>query len=181
MNKIIIFLGASGSGKSTLEKKMFTLFPNRFKRIVSATTRSPRSGEAHGQDYFFLSHEDFSTTPMAESDAIDSNKYGTPISELQTEQDLLLSMEPNGAKKILNYLKENMPQKKAYIVYFNIPLETRINNMEHRGDDPVKLKKRLANDDIETRWKNSNLTADLEITHLRDDLENDVLKIIGEE
>lgn len=178
MNKIIIFLGPSGAGKSTLEKKVFNRDPERFKRIVSATTRKPRSGEEHGKDYWFLSLEEFNKTPMAERDGIDENFYGTPQQELKTEKDLLLSMEPNGAKKILEYLKANHPEKQAYIIYFNIPAERRLSNMQGRGDDLEKIKKRIANDDIEERWKRSGLKADVEIQALSDDLDEKVLKLI---
>lgn len=178
MNKIIIFLGPSGAGKSTLEKKVYESNPGQFIRIISATTRSPRLGEQSGKDYYFLTKDDFLNTQMAEQDSIDDNFYGTPAVQLNTNKDLLLTMEPNGAKKLLEYLKINHPEKKHFIIYFNIPAQVRLNNMKTRGDIEEKILKRIKNDNIEERWTNSKLKADLEITDLASDLTAEVLNLI---
>lgn len=179
MNKIIIFLGASGSGKSTLEQKVYESNPGRFKRIISATTRLPRAGEVHGKDYYFLSLDEFNATEMAERDGIDGNFYGTPAEQLKSSSDLLLTMEPNGAKKLISYLKLHHPEKKPFIIYFNIPQDIRVSNMKKRGDQEEKIIKRVKNDNIVERWENSGLTADLEVTTLSSDLVSQVLNLIN--
>lgn len=56
--KLIIFAAPSGSGKTTIIKRLLALgYPLNFS--ISATTRSPRSGEIDGKDYHFLSEADF--------------------------------------------------------------------------------------------------------------------------
>ena len=56
--KLIIFAAPSGSGKTTIIKRLLALgYPLNFS--ISATTRSPRTGEIDGKDYHFLSEADF--------------------------------------------------------------------------------------------------------------------------
>ncbi|MHB8901386.1 MAG: guanylate kinase [Thermoguttaceae bacterium] len=57
--KIVIVSGPSGVGKSTLLARVLAESEVPLVMSVSATTRSPRPGERHGVDYYFLSDEDF--------------------------------------------------------------------------------------------------------------------------
>lgn len=56
--KLIVISGPSGAGKTTLLKRLFDDCPE-LRASVSATTRAPRPGEVDGQDYYFLSREEF--------------------------------------------------------------------------------------------------------------------------
>jgi len=57
--KLIVISGPSGSGKSTVLKRVFAESGLPLTWSVSATTRSPRPGEVDGQDYHYLSPEEF--------------------------------------------------------------------------------------------------------------------------
>ncbi|MAI72483.1 MAG: guanylate kinase [Rhodopirellula sp.] len=57
--RLIILSGPSGAGKSTVVRHLLKECDLPLKLSVSATTRSPREGEKHGQHYFFLSDEEF--------------------------------------------------------------------------------------------------------------------------
>ena len=57
--KLIIVSGPSGAGKSTVVRKLMADCPLPIMLSVSVTTRSPRSGEVDGQDYLFVSKEQF--------------------------------------------------------------------------------------------------------------------------
>ena len=81
--QLIVISGPSGAGKGTLVKRLNEMCDD-VKLSVSATTRSPRNGEKHGENYFFISHKEFEK--MIENDefleyakAYD-NYYGTPRS-----------------------------------------------------------------------------------------------------
>lgn len=84
---IIIITAPSGSGKTTLVKRMLGIFPV-LEFSVSACTRSPRSGEIHGKDYYFYTEEAFlkliEGQAFAEWEMVYAGKYyGTLHSELQ--------------------------------------------------------------------------------------------------
>lgn len=51
MNHCYLFIGPSGSGKTSLAEKAFALE----QKVISYTTRMPRSGEEEGRDYYFVS------------------------------------------------------------------------------------------------------------------------------
>ena len=57
-NIMVILSSPSGVGKTTLTKKLQQKYSS-FKISVSHTTRTPRSNEVDGVDYFFVSNEKF--------------------------------------------------------------------------------------------------------------------------
>jgi len=57
--KLVIISGPSGAGKTTVLKRLFAEANVPLTRSVSATTRPPRPGEVEGEDYYFLSAEEF--------------------------------------------------------------------------------------------------------------------------
>jgi len=56
--RLIIVSGPSGAGKTTILREVFSRCP-QLQSSVSATTRPPRPGEQDGEDYYFLSNEEF--------------------------------------------------------------------------------------------------------------------------
>jgi guanylate kinase len=56
--KLIIVSAPSGAGKTTIVKHLLSL-PLDLEFSVSATSRTPRTGEINGRDYFFISMEEF--------------------------------------------------------------------------------------------------------------------------
>ena len=58
MGKLFVISGSSGVGKGTVIKEFLRRNPE-YKLSVSCTTRNPREGEIHGENYFFLSREEF--------------------------------------------------------------------------------------------------------------------------
>jgi guanylate kinase len=87
MNKIIIITAPSGAGKTTIVKKLLAELP-QLAFSISATTRIPRDTEISGQDYYFLTQEDFHQKiehhAFAEYEMVYAGKYyGTLKSELQ--------------------------------------------------------------------------------------------------
>lgn len=58
MEKLIIFSAPSGSGKTTIVRELLKKYP-QFEFSISATSRAPRGAERNGEDYYFMSNEDF--------------------------------------------------------------------------------------------------------------------------
>jgi guanylate kinase len=57
--RMIVISGPSGAGKSTVVRELLKGCQLPLQLSVSATTRPPRQGEVHGQDYFFLPADEF--------------------------------------------------------------------------------------------------------------------------
>ena len=61
MNKqryLLVVSGPSGAGKDTVVSRMMQKHPE-IEISVSATTRAPRAGETDGENYYFLTNEQF--------------------------------------------------------------------------------------------------------------------------
>ncbi|MBV8074736.1 MAG: guanylate kinase, partial [Candidatus Eremiobacteraeota bacterium] len=101
---LFVVSGPSGAGKDTLVAELRKRY-ERMRYSVSATTRGPRPGEEHGQDYFFLTRSDFEAQLAAggflETRSYNGNLYGTPRSfieeTLDQGYDVILKPEVNGA------------------------------------------------------------------------------------
>ena len=59
LGQLIILSGPSGAGKSTVVRRLLSECDLPLKLSISATTRAPRPGEQQGQQYFFMSDEEF--------------------------------------------------------------------------------------------------------------------------
>ena len=79
---ILIISGPSGCGKSSLLKKVYKEITNYYFSI-STTTRSPRDGEQHGIDYFFVTKKEFEQDikdeQFLEYAKVHNNYYGTSL------------------------------------------------------------------------------------------------------
>ena len=105
--KIFIVSGPSGTGKSTVLRALMERRENlRFS--VSATTRTPREGEVHGKDYYFLRVEDFqewiAQGAFLEYAEYTGNFYGTPerfVEEtMEQGRDVILDIDVQGAEQV---------------------------------------------------------------------------------
>jgi guanylate kinase len=85
--KLVIFSAPSGAGKSTLVHYLLPKF-GELSFSISATSRAPRGEEKHGQDYYFLSAEDFQKRTQNDEfleweEVYAGTYYGTLKSEVQ--------------------------------------------------------------------------------------------------
>ena len=86
---LYIVSAPSGAGKTSLLKRLTEAMPG-VAVAVSHTTRPPRSGERHGQHYYFTTPDDFAA--MIAEDAflehaeVFGNRYGTSRAAIQAQQ-----------------------------------------------------------------------------------------------
>jgi guanylate kinase len=105
--KVFVITGPSGVGKGTLIKRLLDDFPD-LALSVSATTRQPREGEVDGDDYHFLTEEQFQERRDAgdflEFATYSGNHYGTLNSELERclekGRSVVLEIEVQGAQQV---------------------------------------------------------------------------------
>jgi guanylate kinase len=109
--KLVVLSGPSGSGKTTIVNRLIAESPVPLRKSVSATTRPPRPGEIHGQDYYFLKREEFETK-LRQQEFLEHAEvfssgflYGTLRSELQQAELAgawaLLEIDVQGAMKVM--------------------------------------------------------------------------------
>ncbi|RDU24854.1 guanylate kinase [Anaerosacchariphilus polymeriproducens] len=105
---LVIVSGFSGAGKGTLVKELMNKYPDQYALSISVTTRRPREGELHGNDYFFVSQEEFqemiSKDELIEYAQYVDNYYGTPkkyvYEKMKEGKDVILEIEIQGALKV---------------------------------------------------------------------------------
>lgn len=105
--------GPSGVGKSTVVSEVRRTHPEIWVS-VSATTRRPRPGETHGENYFFVDHAEFAAMvergDLLEYAEFAGNFYGTPrgpvLERLEAGTPVLLEIELQGARQIRASLPE---------------------------------------------------------------------------
>ncbi len=102
---LFVLSGPSGVGKGSLLKCLIDQVPGVI-RSVSATTRQPRPGEADGEDYHFLSREQFvadiTSNRFIEYAEYNRCYYGTPLEPIERMRDqgldVVLEIEVQGAQ-----------------------------------------------------------------------------------
>ena len=103
---LFVLSAPSGAGKTTLTAALRQK-PD-FVYAVSCTTRAPRPGEVHGEDYFFLTEDDFATRVAAgeflEHAEVHGRHYGTlkrtVLDQLEHGVDVLIDIDTQGAASI---------------------------------------------------------------------------------
>ena len=144
---LFVVSGPSGVGKGTIKDNLLPRLSN-ITLSISATTRAPRQGEVAGQDYFFLSMEEFSSMldreEFLEHAQVYTNMYGTPekyvLENLRCGIDVLLEIDIQGAMQI----KSKMPQ--GVFIFIEPPsLDELANRICQRGKDSEEsIARRLA-------------------------------------
>lgn len=105
---LFVLSAPSGAGKTTLCSALRQK-PD-FVYAVSCTTRNPRPGEIEGEDYYFLTDEEFDRRVAAgeflEHEEVHGRKYGTlkstVLDNLQKGVDVLIDIDTAGAASIRN-------------------------------------------------------------------------------
>jgi guanylate kinase len=111
MNKIklLALFGESGAGKDTIQHWLVSECTN-VHGLISYTTRPPRDYEKEGQEYHFVTKEDFREL-IAENKILEYNVfnywyYGTCVDELDKDQINVGVFNPQGIRKLLKCTKD---------------------------------------------------------------------------
>ena len=184
--KLFLVSAPSGAGKSSLIDAVLTSAKQSdlaLELSISYTTRSPRKGESNGNQYFFISEEDFINKKNAnfflEHAEVHGNWYGTSVdfveSKLSSGINLILEIDVQGFRQI-NEL--DIKYESIFILPPSIySLEERIKS---RGDEDLEaINLRLKNAKDELAYANEY--KHIIINDLFDDAKRELFKIIAQE
>ena len=194
---IIILSSPSGAGKTTLVKKISSL--NNCVISISHTTRTPRTNEVHGRDYFFITKEEFKklkdNNKLLEHAEVFKNFYGSSkqfvFDNLKKGKNVIFDIDWQGTEQIkqkkLNY---------KLITFFILPpsrkvLFDRLSNRDMK--DKLIVEERMKefsrdvlhwinydfvviNDNLEECYKKISDIIDLEINNKKNNYDKEIIR-----
>ena len=169
--RLFVISGPSGSGKSTLSRE--AVRRTGASLSLSATTRPPGQTEVDGEDYMFISKEEFiekiNQNEFLEYAEVFGHYYGTPAPQvrqkLQSAQTVVLEIDVQGARQVFSHY----PKAIGILVLPPSPQELE-RRLSLRGrDDTETMQKRLQ----KAQWEIDQAKVDehFKYTIVNDDLE----------
>jgi len=155
---IIVLSSPSGAGKTTLVKKISNL--KNYTISISYTTRTPRTNEVNGKDYFFVKKKKFKSLikkkQFLEHAKVFKNYYGSSkklvLSRLKKGKNVIFDIDWQGAKQI-----KQKKLKYKLITFFILPpsrkiLYQRLSNRDMKDKLIVGERMKQFDKDI-LKWK----------------------------
>jgi len=153
--KLIIFSAPSGSGKTTIVKHLLTK-NYKMEFSISATTRNPRGKEKNGEDYYFLTPNEFrnriKNNDLLEWEEVYTDKfYGTLKSEVeritQKGRNVIFDVDVVGGLNI-----KKMYGEKAISIFIKPPsikeLKYRLTLRSTDSDEVIKQRLNKAEEEL---------------------------------
>ncbi|AWV99217.1 guanylate kinase [Arcticibacterium luteifluviistationis] len=173
MGKAIIFCAPSGSGKTTLVKHLISTNKD-LGFSISACTRDKRGrNEVHGQDYYFLTIDEFRTSIEADKfveweEVYPGGYYGTLETEIQRlwaeGKNVIFDVDVKGGLQLKKYFGD-----KALAIFVKVPSQEVLEQrLRQRGTESEEsLSKRLYKVKFEMTFQDK-----FDVVLLNDDLES---------
>lgn len=152
--RLFIISGPSAVGKGTIVKEIMASSDN-VGLSVSATTRSPREGEADGIHYYFLNDDEFRKKidegGFLEYASVHGHYYGTPkqpvLDKLSQGCDVILEIDVQGAMQVKDSYEHGTY---IFILPPSLPdLRSRIMNRGTESEADIELRMGKAMAEIE--------------------------------
>jgi guanylate kinase len=175
--RVVVVTGPSGVGKGTLLQAMLQAHPELFVS-VSATTRSPRSGELEGQHYYFKTVDQFKSMIQSE-DLLEwaefaGNFYGTPrqpvLDRVALGSIVILEIELAGARQV----RQTYPEARQIFV-MPPSMEELEQRLRSRGQDSEdSIGRRLAQAEAEVA-----ASTEFDVCIVNDDLDRAIQDLVA--
>lgn len=151
---LFIVSGPAGSGKTTVCERILREVPG-LERVITSTTRAPRSGEVDTVDYYFFDYDSFQAKIDAgafyEYAHVHSKLYGTLKSEVQDKLakgiDLILNIDVQGAAQMRETAHNDPLLKGKVVTIFIMPPTIEVLAARLRGratDAEDEIQRRMA-------------------------------------
>ncbi|MBO8170428.1 MAG: guanylate kinase [Bacillaceae bacterium] len=142
---IFVFTGPDGSGRRTIADMVGPSLD--MAKVLSYTTRKPRSVEKDGQDYYFVSESQFKQMQdngeFLESIEYDGHYYGIKESDvaslLEKKGVIYMSLNIEGTR-----ILKDMYQDKVIRIFVYANAETVRKRQEERGTDREEIEKHMS-------------------------------------
>ncbi|MEM7012072.1 MAG: guanylate kinase [Verrucomicrobiota bacterium] len=151
---VCVVSGPAGSGKTTLCHRLAEE-SEECAYSVSCTTRPPREGEVHGEDYYFLTNEEFeqkvADQQLLEYAKVHERYYGTllgpVLDSIRKGIDVLMDLDIQGAEQLRNCANDEI--RRALVDVFILPpsIEEMMNRVQGRGP--------MAEEELQLRMRNA--------------------------
>ncbi len=161
---LFILSSPSGAGKTTLSRSLLARYSGApaheaIRMSVSVTTRKPRPGEKHGEDYFFLSDDEYQRMvagdELLEHAKVFEHHYGTPAHFVRgciaQGTDVLFDIDWQGTQQ----LRAKNPQDLVSVFILPpsmVELERRLKARAQDSDEVVKKRMSKAEAEI-SHWQ----------------------------
>ena len=174
-SKLFVISAPSGAGKTTLVKSLIKDNEN-IKCSISYTTRAPRINEKEGEDYFFVSKQEFmklkNENKFIEYAKVFNNYYATSKEEIEKilyqGAHAILEIDWQGARQV----RQSIPE---CVSIFILPpskneLQRRLVNRATDDVKSIELRIKEANHDM-LQW------SDFDYCIINDDLETAIKEL----
>jgi len=175
---MLVLSSPSGAGKSSICKSLMSMDAN-LSLSISTTTRKKRPNEKSGEDYIFVSTEEFkkmlSNNHFLEHASVFDNYYGTDKTlvekKINNGEDLIFDIDWQGAQQLREKMREDI------VSIFILPpnkqeLERRLKSRGQDSDEVVKKRMDGASAEI-THW------AEYDYVVINEDLKQSVNAVLG--
>ncbi|WP_430928195.1 guanylate kinase [Polaribacter marinivivus] len=153
--KLFVFSAPSGSGKTTIVRHLLNQEKLNLVFSISATSRKPRGNEKDGEDYYFISLEEFKNNIKADKfleweEVYRDNFYGTLKAEVERiwaqKKHVIFDIDVVGGLRI----KKKFPEK-TLAVFVKPPSvdELKIRLKKRSTESEEKINMRIAKASVE--------------------------------
>lgn len=157
--KLIVISAPSGCGKTTIVERLLKRNKDLI-RSISYTTRSPRTGEVNGRDYFFVSPKDFlgkeKKNFFLESAEVFGQHYGTSkdfvMSHANQNKNVVLAIDVQGMRQ----LKQKESKDLSITSIFIMPpsdevLRSRLENRKTETKEEIAKRLEVAREEMKAK------------------------------
>lgn len=139
MKNIYLIMGQSGVGKTTIVHELCKRYG--LSEVISYTTRPRRTGE--GNTHIFVNKAVFDSirNELVAYTKFSGNEYGVPAAAIEIND--LYVIDPAGIRFFKKAYKGN---KQHQVIFITAPEDYCHMRMIERGDKPLDIARRLAND-----------------------------------
>ncbi|MBR5479923.1 MAG: guanylate kinase [Clostridia bacterium] len=175
---LYILSGASCAGKTTVYEQLEKTYPLR--RVITTTTRAPRTNEVHGVDYFFITRDEFERLHEAgeflEINEYAGNLYGTrweQIREAVASPDAVFAIiDVNGAQAVMT----EFPEAVSIFIEPESFEDLRVRMLNRGENTPEEIERRL--EIAREEMKKAPLFKHRVVNHVIDHAVESILNII---